>query len=81
MDTSYLVSHKQILKLQAVSSELDAGMTRAMERDVKSWLSLRAAAKIWAERADKTLWEVIVSGDVELLLELAGAVDWGMAVG
>lgn len=47
-----------------------------MERDEKSGLPLRlgAVAEIWAERADEEPCEGSVSGDVELMLEVAGAV-------
>ena len=62
------ILHEQTLWLQEVSSELDADITSAMERDIKSVSSLRlgAVAKIWAERV---AWEVSVSG-VELLGEV-----------
>lgn len=50
------ILHKQTLWLQEVSSEVDAaGITSAIERDIKSVLSLRlgAVAEIWAERVDE----------------------------
>ena len=71
------IIHKQTLWLQEVSSELDAGITSAMERDIKSVLSLRlgAVAEIWAERVDEEPWDVSVSGGIELLGEVVGVVD------
>ena len=69
------ILHKQTLWLQ---KSLDvAGITSAIERDIKSVLSLRlgAVTEIWAERVDEEPWEIDVSGGVELLREVVEAVD------